>query len=696
MWRSFIIKRIPVLVKQFVPEASAVNGVASSDAVTPSMDEVVCQPLRMLDRGTVNLLRISGGGDELDEMFSSFPSTTSDVRHEFLQACVDLELVTPAAVGRALGEEVSSIVRNGRSKEADTHGRAGSNMILVGGTSSAVTIDELFSKVAAERPDSTPYSQSLLTWLVSIYEDLDGIRQATIASSIVRFVERCVSISNLELLARLAQALGARGSVFDHLFLHINPLRFLNPFVTVLDNWNDKSGNEDVDNDLQGVNTAFGSILLMIALVFKRYRMRKEDFEVIDKQNSFAVNIVSQHPGNYLLIDDSELSDEQRDLIGGWISALYDTGGISDDLMKSIHNLIPIVPPIFQQSIAALEANVVDLDTVKSGLDYFLQPFLLPTLLVGVRFLCRYLAKSAAGEGESSSTSATLQIMQHIINAPLGDETATVLRDTVLNVVGDELHYALRDLDRSRIASKEVLVILDTLTATTQPYYAASVGAVIGDEPGNMVVSLRDQMASLVDWAQAVAAGHANGPPTYNPSLVSVGVRILGASMVLSTLIESAVATSGGTNAPVYETALDVVATLVIVSSSCLLSSRSRTTLQDSSLMDLISTPTASRGEAAEATMENLVMRVRAIMEKIHSGMDAAATMEEANAMAEPTAAVAAVDDDAMVTDVPGFGPDGPIDFTDGLDDSIVGADLNDLGAGLDLGSAFDLTEMEF
>jgi hypothetical protein len=94
--------------------------------------------------------------------------------------------------------------------------------------------------------------------------------------------------------------------------------------------------------------------------------------------------------------------------------------------------------------------------------------------------------------------------------------------------------------------------------------------------------------------------------------------------------------------------------------------------------------------------MENLVMRVRAIMEKIHSGMDAAATMEEANAMAEPTAAVAAVDDDAMVTDVPGFGPDGPIDFTDGLDDSIVGADLNDLGAGLDLGSAFDLTEMEF
>lgn len=717
LWRSFLIKRLPVLAKQFVPAGvggAGGDGTGNGDN-TPPMSEVICGPVRTLDRGTVNLLRISGGGDELDEMFSSFPSTTSDIRHEFLQVCVDLELVTPEDVGRALGEEASAIVRNGRSKDADVHGRAGSSTLAVPGSGNSpaktISIGDFFTSVMNERPDVTPYTQSQLTWLVSVYEELDGVRQASVAGGIVALVERCVANNNLPLVARLSQALGARPAVLDQLFLHVSPLRLLNPLIAMLDNWTDGAGGDDAENDLQGVNTTFGSVLLLVALVYKRYRMRAEDFEAIGKAGSFAVAIAAQHPGNYLVIDDSDLTDEQRDLIGGWISALYDTGGISDDLMKSIHGLIPIVPPIFQQSIAALTAAVVDADTVRSGLDYFLQPFLLPTLLVGFRFLCRYIAKCVALD-EQANLAATLQILQHIVEAPLSDDTARVLRTTVMHVVGDELHHALADIDRARLQAAapggtEAAAIAERLAAATRQYHTAAPGT-IGDEPGNVVQGLRDQTASLADWTQAVAGGHASGPPAYSPGLVPFGVRVLGATAVLRTLLDAAVGVLGAAQAPpVFDAILDTLTALVVVSGSPLLNARSRPALADASLLELVAAgggPQYRQSQPAQRqVLQVLRTRTQAVVDKIQAGVAAAATMEEA------AAAVAIADapnpsDGAPQpgdpTDASQPAPDdfaaGTLDFGNGLDDSLVGADLGDLGSGLDLGSAFDLAEMEF
>jgi hypothetical protein len=76
--------------------------------------------------------------------------------------------------------------------------------------------------------------------------------------------------------------------------------------------------------------------------------------------------------------------------------------------------LLEISPSIFEQSLAACQAGVIDTTTLNSGLDYFLQPCLLFVLIGVVQYLCQEIVFSAptplnsthhSGHGASSASS---------------------------------------------------------------------------------------------------------------------------------------------------------------------------------------------------------------------------------------------------------------------------------------------------
>lgn len=68
--------------------------------------------------------------------------------------------------------------------------------------------------------------------------------------------------------------------------------------------------------------------------------------------------------------------------------------------------LLEISPSIFEQSLAACQAGVIDATTLNSGLDYFLQPCLLFVLIGVVQYLCQEIVFSAPSPLNSTHHSA--------------------------------------------------------------------------------------------------------------------------------------------------------------------------------------------------------------------------------------------------------------------------------------------------
>lgn len=76
------------------------------------------------------------------------------------------------------------------------------------------------------------------------------------------------------------------------------------------------------------------------------------------------------------------LDENERSLTSRWISELFDSDGISDELIRDSPPclLLKIAPVIFSQSVTAFSMGIVDLDMVRNGLSSFLQDLVSYTL----------------------------------------------------------------------------------------------------------------------------------------------------------------------------------------------------------------------------------------------------------------------------------------------------------------------------
>ena len=85
--------------------------------------------------------------------------------------------------------------------------------------------------------------------------------------------------------------------------------------------------------------------------------------------------------------------------------------------------LLEIAPSIFEQSLAACQAGVLDSTTMSSGLDYFLQPCLLFVLIGVVQYLCEEIVFSSSqpattlgGGGAPGSNPASASPAGHVLS----------------------------------------------------------------------------------------------------------------------------------------------------------------------------------------------------------------------------------------------------------------------------------------
>lgn len=549
LWNGFMTKRIPLVIQHY-----------AKDVPANQIDSVVCRPITLLDQGTIS--QITGGNDALDEMFSSFPSTSTDVRMHFLQECIALKIISPECLKNTMGNEVV-ISENSLSSHAGTPVIPSKDNPQI-----TVSIKEFIAQnVSHENPDHVMYENSSLLWLLRThYEELDGARQLLIAEELISLIKEYTSPSGNDprALARLCEVLGENVTVLDMIVLHISPATILSTLIVYLDSW--KQDDDEVAN-LQDCYSDLGSIFIFILQLYDRYALTLKEIPHLQAADSFCrqqIQLYSDFDGAALVLPQKsidELSDEHRELLGGWIAALFSGDGISDDLMRisSFKVLIDLTPIIIEQVVKACDMNMIDTELLRGGLGYFRQPVLAVAVIGALKYICQTTWDTR------TITPAQQVVLQELVIVGDRSPEAIRLHNSVLAVMGRPLMKCLKGATFSTISSHSgASDILKKVGELTQEHIVVSKRPVAFDPASLSLISIiKDHLTGLTSWSMTVHKSQGS-PPMYNLGMFTAAIELFGAVQSARVFLEELeLADSQG----VLSVTLDVAVSLLLCSS---------------------------------------------------------------------------------------------------------------------------------
>ena len=103
----------------------------------------------------------------------------------------------------------------------------------------------------------------------------------------------------------------------------------------------------------------------MLCFVHK-YQLSEEDIGA--KRGSFVSDMLTI---GYISKQVENLSDDESEYVSGWLRGLLDPDGFSDELMSSCkpQHFYLLVPTLFCQMVVACSAELLDIETLKVGLE---------------------------------------------------------------------------------------------------------------------------------------------------------------------------------------------------------------------------------------------------------------------------------------------------------------------------------------
>ncbi|KAI1298575.1 mediator complex subunit [Mortierella claussenii] len=266
---------------------------------------------------------------------------------------------------------------------------------------------DIHHAIALSRDSSEDYLYISSSSLDSI-DDLCGRtlcdfeHQERLVNRIIQVCEEAGAKNDVPVLSRLCQTLDDNPLVLDLIHFLRSPEALLAPLESFVNNFHH---NEDDDIDTCNSNLeGLGIVLILIITLIRRYELTGCLDVILKDKQGFCYLWLHRTSATIPATSVPNMSAEMQGLMGRWITALFDSMGISDDLIQTSkpQMLLEISPSIFGQSLAACQAGVIDASTLNSGLDYFLQPCLLFVLIGVVQYLCEeILFSSSAPHGIS-------------------------------------------------------------------------------------------------------------------------------------------------------------------------------------------------------------------------------------------------------------------------------------------------------
>ncbi|KAK9479929.1 mediator complex subunit Med5-domain-containing protein [Lipomyces japonicus] len=395
LWQIFITNKLPLVFQ------ARFQNIPSS-----TIERALRHPLLSADETALNLVNTAAGND-IDAMFSTSQVAPYDVRREFLKSLVHLGLIDAGAIDRILG---AGLVNNEQIFDDQS-----------------LPVEEIVNSLLVDDSYETN-----LKFIIDEVEKSGLLKQVSSIEVLCLLLSKWCEQKETYKLQFLAQEIFLNTTLMNIILVYKDPYEILLPVITLLDGW----VYEDEEN-FQENYIEFGSLFLLLSSFYYHFSLDVRQFQT-NLSNSTCIRYLMSSGTAYPV---EQLEQDQSDLLGGWIMALYDTNGISDELMRSCSPIeyVSIVPTIFQQSVSASNRNVLDVETLKGGLEYFLQPFLLPAVVGALHWLTNYI-------WTLRDFSVSLQIVHFFVLPPSISEQAEPFHRAILRICALPIYNAIQEI----------------------------------------------------------------------------------------------------------------------------------------------------------------------------------------------------------------------------------------------------------
>lgn len=431
-------------------------------------------------------------------------SILSEARQEFLFACALHQLIAEKSIEEILGDvPMQSLPALGRYSKNDLVNQC---------TANPAKIDEYIGEL----------------------ENMEG-NAGEIAGALIEILHTLCASNDTMTLKTVCHALCRRSTALDVIMLFTRADDLLHPLCQTLDKWQE---HED-QGEYQPVYDEFGSILLLVVFVQHRFNLHHDELG-IDASESFVLRYLREGSVSRNIDD---LTEHDNQLLGGWIKGLFETEGISDELIsmckpKEFHLL---VATLFDQSLKACQANVLALDTLRGGFEYLLEPFLLPSLIAGFTWFSHCLWEI---NEESANIDTVIAALQTLVKPPSMSHDSSTIHSAVLSVVAKPLSDNLSHVQRQHASRPDIGPLLAVLNDHTQERYSSAALTELASwatiPNGGLLSALQQTLQSLIHWSSTTTASTDTSPPSYTHRQLTDTIRTLGAQAVLHSLIDLA------------------------------------------------------------------------------------------------------------------------------------------------------------
>ncbi|RYC61127.1 hypothetical protein CHU98_g5102 [Xylaria longipes] len=334
-------------------------------------------------------------------------------------------------------------------------------------------------------------------------------------------------------LKLLCSQLAKKPLSLDVMLLFGKPATILHPLCEVLDNWR----YDEDQGEYQPVYEEFSAILLLVLAFVYRYNLTAFDLG-IRSSDSFVAKLLNQGQLSRPL---DELNDSEKLHLDGWIQGLFDTetGGLGDELMSSCppQDFYLLVPTLFHNIMLALDTKFLADESLKTGVEYLVDTFLLPSLVVAITYMSNQLWTESRSDQKSVIT-----ILQLILFNKKGSDEAQTMLSAVLNIVAKPLEHSLRSYQRQDPKCQEIEPLLNAikdnirLSRRTAGAGHNELEAWASTANGGLAASVRQTIQGFVQWS--LHPGINMIPTSYTHRQILAAHRILGARRLLHIILD--------------------------------------------------------------------------------------------------------------------------------------------------------------
>ncbi|KAI1849465.1 hypothetical protein JX266_004960 [Neoarthrinium moseri] len=505
--RSYLINKLPVLLSTL------------AQSLFPPATPQQCITLALSQVDTNAFPTLSA----MFDVSSSNNTFTDSVRQEFCFACCLHGLIPESAIETLLGEITYQTLPEGGRYVKDT--------LVSECMADPERIQGLIGELDKMDGNVGPVCQALTEVYVPVHRG---------------------PISSTDIQSQLAK----KPLSLDVILLFEKPITILQPLCELLDTWR----YDEDQGEYQPLYEEFGSILLLVLAFVHRYGLSVADLGV-RSSDSFVAKLLSTGHMHKIF---EELTEQEKGHIGGWIQGLFDpeSGGLGDELMSSCppQDFYLLVSTLFHQTVLAFSTDRLTEDSLKSGVEYLVDTFLLPSLVMAITFLSNHLRTSRTTEPK-----AVIRILQLILLTKQGSSEAQTMLSAVITIVASPLEHALRSHQRQDPKNQEIEPLLKAIRDNTQvPPRTAGADhkefETWTSSPG-MVASVRHTIQGLVQWGSHPGVNVM--PQSYTHRQIIVASKLLGPRRLLELILDEVKqVTDAANDSVVYDIAVALICAL--------------------------------------------------------------------------------------------------------------------------------------